>query len=145
MKAGKITRSLKYDLNQIPYDYTVEVTNRLKGLDLIDRLPEELWMEVHNIVQEAVTKIIPKKMKCKKEEWFSVEALQIVEKRSKRQGRKGKIYPTECRGPEHSKERYESLLFFVFKLLCLPLLPGDYTLTQSVNIKQKAVNEKVFK
>ena len=53
MKAGKITRSLKYDLNQIPYDYTVEVTNRLKGLDLIDRLPEELWMEVHDIVQEA--------------------------------------------------------------------------------------------
>ena len=66
MKAGKITRSLKYDLNQIPYDYTVEVTNRLKGLDLIDRVPEELWMEVHNIVQEAVTKIISKKKKCKK-------------------------------------------------------------------------------
>ena len=80
MKAGKITRSLKYDLNQIPYDYTVEVTNRLKGLDLIDRLPEELWMEVHNIVQEAVTKIISKKKNCKKIKWLSEEVLQIAEK-----------------------------------------------------------------
>ena len=62
-------------------------------------------MEVHNIVQEAVTKIIPKKMKCKKEEWFSEEALQIVEKRSKRQGRKGKIYPSEYRAPENIKEK----------------------------------------
>ena len=60
-KVGKTTRSFWYDLNQIPYDYTVEVTNRFKGLDLIDRMPEELWMEVHNIVHEAVTKIILKK------------------------------------------------------------------------------------
>ena len=65
-KAGKTTRQFKYDLNQIPDDYTVEVTNRFKGLDLIDRVPEELWMEVHGIVQEAVTKTIPKKKKCKK-------------------------------------------------------------------------------
>ena len=60
-KEGKITRSLRYDLNKITYDCTVEVTNRFKGLDLVDRVPEELWMEVHNIVQEAVTKTIPKK------------------------------------------------------------------------------------
>ena len=59
-KVGKITRSFRYDLNQIPYDYTVEVTNRFKGLDLIDKMPEELWMHVHDIVQEAVIKIIPK-------------------------------------------------------------------------------------
>ena len=64
-KVGKTTRPLRYDLNQIPYDYTVEVRDRFKGLDLIDRLPDELWMEVHDIVQEAVIKIIPKK-KCKK-------------------------------------------------------------------------------
>ena len=65
-KVGKTTRSFRYDLNQIPYDYTVEVTNRFKGLDLIGRLPVELWMEVLNIVQEAVIKTIPKKKKCKK-------------------------------------------------------------------------------
>ena len=65
-KVGKNTRPFKYDLNQIPYDYTLEVTNRFKGLDLIDRVPEELWTEVHDIVQEAVMKAIPKKKKCKK-------------------------------------------------------------------------------
>ena len=64
-KAGKITRPFRYDLNQIPYDYTVEVTNRFKGLDWIDRVPEELWTEVHDIVQDAVIKTIPKKKKCK--------------------------------------------------------------------------------
>ena len=65
-KVGKITRQFRYDLNQIPYDYTVEVTNRFKALDVIDRVPEELWTEVHNIVQEAMIKTIPKKKKCKK-------------------------------------------------------------------------------
>ena len=64
-KVGKNTRPLRYDLNQIPYNYTVEVTNRFKGTDLIKRVPEELWMEVCDIVQEAVIKIIPKKKKCK--------------------------------------------------------------------------------
>ena len=78
---GKTTRPFMYDLNQIPYDYTVEVRNRFKGLDLIDRVPEELWMEVHDIVQEAVIKIIPKKKKCKKAKWLPEEALQIAEKR----------------------------------------------------------------
>ena len=73
---GKTTRPSKYDLNQIPYNYTGEVTNRFKGLDLIHRVPEELWMEVHDIVQEARNKIIPKKKKCKKAKWLSEEALQ---------------------------------------------------------------------
>ena len=92
-KVGKTTRPFRYDLIQIPYDYTVEVTNRFKGLDLIDRVPEELWMEVCEIVQEAVIKIIPRKT-CKKTKWLSEEALQIAEKRRrKRQRRKGKIYP----------------------------------------------------
>ena len=74
-KVGKTTRPFRYDLNQIYYDYTVEVTNRFKGLDLIERVPEKLWMEVHDIVQEAVIKTIPKKKKCKKTEWLSEEAL----------------------------------------------------------------------
>ena len=77
----KITRPFRYDLNQILYDYTVEVRNSFKGLDLIDRVPEELWTEVHDIVQEAVIKTIPKKKKCKKAKWLSEEALQIAEKR----------------------------------------------------------------
>ena len=82
----------------------MEVTNRFKGLDLVDRVPEKLWMEVPYIVQEVVTKTITKTKKCKKAKWLSKEALQITE-RSKRQRRKGKIYPTECRVPDNSKER----------------------------------------
>ena len=77
----KTTRPFRYDLNQIPYDYTAEVTNRLKGLDLIDRVPDELWMEVRNIVQERGIKTIPKKKKCKKAKWLSEEDLQIALKR----------------------------------------------------------------
>ena len=80
-KVGKTTRPFRYVLNKIPYDYTVEVTNRSKGLDLIERLPKELWTEVCDIVQEAVIKTIPKKKKCKKAKWLSEEALQITEKR----------------------------------------------------------------
>ena len=80
-KVGKTTRPFRYDLNQIPYDYTVEVRNRFKGLDLIDRVPEELWMEVHDLVQEAVIKTIPKKKKGKKAKWLSEDALQISVKR----------------------------------------------------------------
>ena len=81
-KAGKTARPFRYDLNQIPYDYTVEVRNRFKGLDLINRLPEELWMEVHDIVQETGIKTIPMEKKCKKEKWLSGEALKIAVKRS---------------------------------------------------------------
>ena len=80
-KVGKTTRPFRYDLNQIPYDYTVEVINRFKGLDLLDRVLDELWMEVHDIVQEAVIKTIPKKKKCKRAKWLFEEVLQIAEKR----------------------------------------------------------------
>ena len=80
-KVAKTARLFSYDLNQIPYDYTVEVRNRFKGLDLIDRVPDELWIEVHDIVQEAVIKTISKKKKCKKAKRLSGEALQIAVKR----------------------------------------------------------------
>ena len=80
-KVGKTTRPFRYDLNQTPYDYTVEVRNRFKGLDLIDGVPDELWMEVRDIVQETGIKIISKKEKCKKAKWLSEEALQIAVKR----------------------------------------------------------------
>ena len=86
-KEGKTTRPFRYDLNKIPYNCTVEVTSRIKGLDLIDRVPEELWMEVPNIVQEAVIKTIPKKKKCKKAKWLPEEALQIAEKRREAKGK----------------------------------------------------------
>ena len=81
-KVGKTTRQFRYDLSQIPYDYTVEVRNRFKGLDLIDRRPDELWMEVRDIVQETGTKTIPKKKKCKKAKWLSEEALKMAVKRT---------------------------------------------------------------
>ena len=77
----KTTRPFRYDRNQIPYDYTVDVRNRFKGLDLTDRVPDELWMEVHDIVQDTGIKTIPKKEKCKKAKWLSGEALQIAVKR----------------------------------------------------------------
>ena len=80
-KVGKTTRPFRDDLNQISYAFTVEVTNRFKGLDLIDRVPDELWTEVPDTVQEAVIKTIPKKKKCKKLKWLSEEALQVAEKR----------------------------------------------------------------
>ena len=86
-KVGKTTRPFRYDLNQIPYNYRVEVTNRFKGLDLIDRVSEELWTEVHDIVQEAVIKTIPKKKKCKNAKWLSEEALQIADKRREAKGK----------------------------------------------------------
>ena len=80
-KVGKTTRPFKNDLNQIPYDYIVEERNRFKGLDLIDKMPDELWMQVHDIVQETGTKTIPKKKKWKEAEWLSEEGLQIAVKR----------------------------------------------------------------
>ena len=105
-KLEKTTRPFRYDLNQILYDYIVQVRNRLKGLDLIDRMPDELRTEVHDIVQETGIKTIPKKKKCKKAKWLSEEALQIaMRRREMKQRRKGKIYPFECRVPKNSKER----------------------------------------
>ena len=92
-KVRKTTKPFSYDLNQISYNYSVEVTNRFEGVDLIDRVPEELWTEVHDIKQEVVIKIMPKKKKCKKAKWLSKEALQIAEKkeRSKRHRKKTDI------------------------------------------------------
>ena len=88
-KVGKTTRPFRYDLNQIPYDYTVEVRNRFKGLDLIDRVPDELWMQVHYIVKETRIKTIPMEKKCKKAKWLSGEALQIdVKRREAKRGEK---------------------------------------------------------
>ena len=104
-KVGKTTRPFRYDLNQIPYDYTVEMRNRFKGLDLIDRVPAELWMEVRDIVQETGIKTIPKNKKCKTAKWLSEKALQIAVRRSEKQRKKGTIYPFECRFPKNSKER----------------------------------------
>ena len=95
-KVGKTTSPFRYDLNQIPYDYTVEVRNRFKGLDRIDRVPDELWTEIDDIVQETGIKTIPKKKKCKKEKWLSGEALKIAEKRRE----------VKCKG---EKERYKHL------------------------------------
>ena len=92
-KVEKTTGPFRYDLNQIPYDYTVEVTNRFKGLDLIDRMPEELWMEVCDTVQETGIKTIPKKKKCKKAKWLSEEALQTAMKREAKGKEKRKDIP----------------------------------------------------
>ena len=86
-KVGKTTRPFRYDLNQIPYDYTVEVRSRFKGLDLIDRVPDELWMEVHDIVQETGIKTIPIEKKCKKAKWLFGQALQIAVKRREVKGK----------------------------------------------------------
>jgi len=86
-KVGKTTRPFKYDLNQIPYDYTVEVRNRFKGLDLIDRVPDELWMEFCDIVQETGIKTIPKKNKCNKAKWLPEGVLQTAEKRREAEGK----------------------------------------------------------
>ena len=94
-KVGKTTRPFRYDLNQIPYDYTVEVRSRFKGLDLIDRMPDELWMEVCDIEQETGIKTIPMEKKCKKAKWLSGEDLQIAVKRRevKSKGEKKRYKP----------------------------------------------------
>ena len=83
----------------------MEVTSRFKGLDLIDRVPEELWTEIHDIVQDAGIETIPKKKKCKKAKWLSEETLQIAEKRREVKNQGEKLYPFECRVPKNSKER----------------------------------------
>ena len=92
-KVGKTTRPFRYDLNQIPYDYKVEVINRFKGLDLIDRVPEEGWTEVCDVVQEARIKTIPKKKKCKKAKSLSKEALQIALNRREVKSKEKERYP----------------------------------------------------
>ena len=104
-KEEKTTRPFGYDLNQIPYNYTVEMTNRFKGLDLTDGVPEELWTEVHDIVQETGIKTIPKKKKGKKAKRLSEEALQIAVKRIKAKEKRKDFWNSECRVPKNSKER----------------------------------------
>ena len=104
-KVEKTIRPFRCDLNQIPYDYTVEVRNRFKGLDLIDREPDELWIEVRDIVQETGIKTIPMEKKCKKAKWLSEEALKIAEQIREAKGKGEKILPFECRIPKNSKER----------------------------------------
>ena len=106
-KVGKTARPFRYDLNQIPYDSTVEVRNRFKGLDLIDRVPDELWNEVCDIVQETGIKTTPMEKKCKKAKWLSGEALQIAVKRreAKSKGEKERYTPFECRVSKNNKER----------------------------------------
>ena len=103
-KVGKTTRPFRYDLNQIPYDFTLEVRNRFKGLDLIDRVPDELGNEVRDIVQETGIKTIPMEKKCKKAKWLSEEALQLAVKRREVKGQ-GEKERYECKVPKNSKER----------------------------------------
>ena len=110
LKIGKTTRPFRYDLNQVPDNYTVEVTDRPKGLDLVDRAPEVLWMEVSNTIQGAVIKTILKKKKCKKAKWLFKETLQIAEERRGVKSREKGTGPNECRVTENSKERLEGLL-----------------------------------
>ena len=111
-KVGKTTRPFRYDLNQIPYYYRVEVINRFKGLDLIDRVPEILWTVVCKIVQEAVMKTIPKKKKCKKAKCLSEESLQIAEKRREVKGKGDKETYTqyECRVPKRARRGKKAFL-----------------------------------
>ena len=106
-KVGKTTRSFRCDLNKIPYNYTVKVRDRFKGLDLIDRVPDELWMDVHDIVQETVIRTIPKIKKCKKAKWLSEKGLQIGIKRREAKGKwkKERLNPFEYRVPKKNKER----------------------------------------
>ena len=106
-KVGETTRPFIYDLSQIPYDYTMEVRNRINGLDLIDRVPDELWMEVCNTVQEIGSKIIPKKNKCKKANWLSEEALQIAVKRREAKSKRGKERYTQLNAEFQRRTRRE--------------------------------------
>ena len=113
-QVGKTTRPFRNDQNQIPYNYTVEVTNRFKGLDLI-RAPEELWTEVHNIVQEAVIKTILKKKKCKKAKWLSEEALPIAVKRREAKGKGEKERYTHLNAEFQRPARKDKKVFLSFE------------------------------
>ena len=105
-KVGKINRPFRYDLIQIPYNYRVEVRNRLKGLDLIDTVPEELWMEVRDIVKDAVIKTLPKRKNAKRQNGCLRRPYKYLRKKEKQKAKeKRKVYPFECRVPKNSKER----------------------------------------
>ena len=115
-KLGKVNKPFKYDLNKIPSDYSVGETNRFKGLGLVDRVPEELWTEAHDIIQEAVSRTIPRKKECKKAKWLSEEVLHIAEERRETKSKwERKIYPIEHRIPENHKERLRGLLQWTMK------------------------------
>ena len=109
-KVEKTTRPFRYDLNQIPYDYTVDVRNRFKGLDLIDRVPDELWTEVRDIVLETGIKTIPKKKKCKKPKWLS-EALQIAVRRREEKSKGEKVRDTHLNAEFQRIARREKKAF----------------------------------
>ena len=111
-KVGKTTIPFRYDLNEIPYDYTVEVRNRFKGLDLIDRVPEELWTELPDIVQKEVIKTTPKKKKCNKAKWFPEEALQIAEKKREAKGKEEKERYTHLNAEFQRIARRDKKAFF---------------------------------
>ena len=111
-KVGKTTRPFRYGLNQIPYDYTVEVRNRFKGLDLIDRVPDELWNEVRDIVQETGIKTIPMEKKCKKAKWLSGEALQIAVKRREAKSKGEKERYTHLNADLEGIARKDKKVFF---------------------------------
>ena len=108
-KVGKTIRPFRYDLNQIPYDYTVQVRNRFKGLDLIDRVPDELWTEVCDIVQETGIKTIPMEKKCKKAKWLSGEALQIAVKRREVKSKGEKEKYKHLKGFDHDRRLEQRL------------------------------------
>ena len=114
-KVGKTTRPFRYDLNQIPYNYTVEVRNRFKGLDLIDRVPDELWMDVHDTVQETGIRTIPKKKECKKTKWLSKEALHIAVKRREVKSKGEKERYTHLNAECQRISRRDKKAFFSFK------------------------------
>ena len=110
-KVGKTTRPFRYDLNHIPYDYRVEVTNRFKGLDLNNRVPDELWTEVCDTVQETWSKTIPKKKKCKEAKWLSEEALQIAVKRMEEKSKGEKERYTHLNAQFQRKARRDKKAF----------------------------------
>ena len=126
-KVGKTTRPFRYDLNQPPYDYTVEVRNRFKGLDLIDRVPDELWTEVHEIVQETGIKTIPKKNKCKKAKWLSGKALQIAVKRREVKSKGEKERYTHLNAEfQRIAKRDHSVIFEIASKYCISESFDDY-------------------
>ena len=127
-KVGKSTRTFRYDLNQIPYDYTVEVRNRFKGLYLIDRVPDELWLEVCDIVQETGIKTIPKKKKCKKGKWRSEEALQIAVKRSEAKSKGEKERYTHLNAEFQRRARRDKKAFLSDQCKEIAQLPSSHML-----------------
>jgi len=123
-KVWKTTRPFRYDLNQIPYDYTVEVRNRFKGLDLIDRVPDELWTEVCDTVQETEIKNIPKKKKCNMAKWLSAEDLQVAEKREAKGKGKKELY-THLNAEFQRIARRDKKAFLSDQLMGLGLFFGN--------------------